>query len=92
VAETVERRRTVRALAKGQITIPNEFREALGIDRETLLDVALVGDHLEIKPLRPEAEAFRRYSEEDIARFLEEDRVDEDTAQRVRDLLRRGEL
>ena len=85
-------RKVVKALAKGQITIPNEFRAALGIDAETLLSISLVEDHLEVTPLRPGEEALRRYTEEDIARFLEEDKLDEETARRVRELLRRGEL
>ena len=86
------RRKVVKALAKGQITIPNEFRAALGIDAETLLSISLVEDHLEVTPLRPGEEALRRYTEEEIARFLEEDKLDEETARRVRELLRRGEL
>ena len=85
------RRKVVKALAKGQVTIPSEFREALGIDAETLLSVSLVGDHLEIAPLHPEEE-LRRYTEEDITRFLEEDKLDEETARRVRDLLVREAL
>lgn len=86
------RRKVVKALAKGQITIPSDFREALGIDAETLLSVSLVGDHLEIAPLRQGDETLRRYTEEDIARFLEEDKLDQETARRVRDLLGRGTL
>ena len=86
------RRKVIKALAKGQVTIPSEFREALGIDTETLLSISLVGDHLEIAPLRQGDEALRRYTEEDISRFLEEDRLDEETARRVRELLRRGDL
>ena len=86
------RRKVVKALAKGQVTIPSEFREALGINAETLLSVSLVGDHLEIAPLRQGEEALRRYTEEDIARFLEEDKLDEETVRRVRDLLGRGVL
>ena len=87
-----QRRKVVKALPKGQVTIPSEFREALGIDAETLLSVSLVGDHLEITPLHPGEEELRRYTEEDIARFLKEDKLDQDTARRVRDLLRRGAL
>jgi AbrB family looped-hinge helix DNA binding protein len=81
-----------RVLGKGQVTIPSEFREALGIDAKTLLSISLVGDHLEVKPLRNEEEALRRYSDTDLARFLEEDKLDEKTAKRVRGLLRRGAL
>ena len=86
------RRKVIKALAKGQITIPNEFREALGIDAETLLSITLVEDHLEVTPLRQGEDALRRYTEDDITRFLEEDKLDEETARRVRDLVRRADL
>jgi len=86
------RRKVVKTLPKGQVTIPSEFREALNIEAETLLSVSLVGDHLEIAPLRLGEEGLRRYTEEDIARFLEEDKLDQETARRVRDLLGRGAL
>ena len=92
MTQTTGRRKVVKSLAKGQITIPREFRQALGIEAETLLSVSLVGDHLEIAPLWPGDEALRRYSEEDISRFLEEDRLDAETADRVRGLLGRGAL
>lgn len=50
--QTKTRRKVVKALAKGQVTVPSEFREPLGIDAETLLTISLMGDHLEITPLR----------------------------------------
>ena len=68
------------------------LQKALGIDAETLLSITLVEDHLEVTPLRQSEDALRRYTEEDIARFLEEDKLDEETARRVRELVRRGEL
>jgi len=86
MAQTKPRRKVVKALAQGQVTIPSDFREALGIDAETRLSVSLVGDHLELAPLRQEGEALRRYAEADISRFLE-DKLDEETARRVRELL-----
>ncbi|MFH1141434.1 MAG: AbrB/MazE/SpoVT family DNA-binding domain-containing protein [Chloroflexota bacterium] len=86
------RRKGIKTLAKGQVTIPSEFRQALGIDAETLLSVSLVGDHLELAPLRAGDEALRRYTEEDISRFLEEDKLDQETARRVCDLLGRRAL
>jgi bifunctional DNA-binding transcriptional regulator/antitoxin component of YhaV-PrlF toxin-antitoxin module len=92
MTQSKQRRKVVRAQAKGQVTIPREFREVLGIDAETLLSISLVGDHLEITPLRQGDEVLRRYTEQDIARFLEEDRLDEGTARRVRGLLKRGAL
>ncbi len=85
-------RKVVKVLDKGQITIPRKFREALGIQKWTLMSVYLVDDHLELAPLRDEEGALRRYTDEDIARFLEEDKLDEKTAKRVRNLLKSGKL
>ena len=92
MTQTKARRKVVKALAKGQITIPREFREILGIDAETLLSISLVGDHLELAPLHLGEETLRRYAEGDISRFLEEDKLDQETAKRVRDLIKGGEL
>ena len=83
-------KKVIETLAKGQITLPNEFRTALGITEETLLSVSLVGNHLEISPLHSEGEALRRYTDEDISAFVETDGLDEGTARRVRELLRHG--
>ena len=92
MAQAKPRRKVIKALAKGQITIPNEFREALGIGAGTLLNIALVDEHLELTPLHPGEDELRRYAEDDISRFLEEDKLDEETARRVRGLLQRGKL
>jgi bifunctional DNA-binding transcriptional regulator/antitoxin component of YhaV-PrlF toxin-antitoxin module len=89
VAKTFARSKVVRAYAKGQITVPRDFREALGIGIGTLLSVSLVGDHLVVTPIGDEPSSIRRYSEDDVARFLEEDRLDPVTARRVRDLMAR---
>ena len=91
MAQASTRRKIVKPLAKGQVTIPVEFREALGIGAETLLSVSLVGDHLEVRPLLQEEE-LRRYADEEVSRFLEEDKLDRQTARRVRELLRNGKL
>ncbi len=92
MVSTSPRRKVVKALPKGQITIPREFRKRLGIEAETLLNVSLVNDHLEIAPLRPADQDIRRYSDEDIASFLKEDHIDAATAKRVRKLLKQGSL
>jgi AbrB family looped-hinge helix DNA binding protein len=82
----------VRPLAKGQITIPAEFRKRLGIKADTLLSVSLVGGKLEIVPVKLEEETLRLYSDEEIRHFLKEDKIDAKTAAKVRQLLARGEL
>lgn len=83
--------RVVRTTSKGQITIPAEMRERLGIDRETPLFLRLVGDVIEITPLeiRADGTAVRRYTRREIEQFLSEDALDAKTAKKVKELLGR---
>jgi bifunctional DNA-binding transcriptional regulator/antitoxin component of YhaV-PrlF toxin-antitoxin module len=84
--------KVVKALAKGQITIPREFRQILKIEADTLLSVTVVGDHLEIIPLRESQDTLRHYTDVEITRFLEEDKLDEETARKIRKLIQAGDL
>ena len=79
----------VRPLPKGQITLPIEFRRRLKIDDKTILSVSLKGSTIEILPLRlaDQEVSLREYETDEIARFLEEDRLDRKTANKVRRLL-----
>jgi len=79
----------VRLQAKGQITLPVQFRRRLKVDEDTILRVSLKGDEITISPLRSEATdpRLREYSQADINRFLREDRLDRATAVKVRRLL-----
>lgn len=81
----------VRPLSKGQITLPIEFRRRLKIDAETILSLTLKEGKIELVPLRPLAldESMREYEDDEIERFLREDRLDPDTAAKVRRLLGR---
>ena len=45
-------RKIVKQLRHGQITIPKEFREALGLSDEDLLAMTLTEGRLEIEPVR----------------------------------------
>lgn len=45
-------RRLVKALRHGQITIPKEFRDALGLTHEDVLSVTLEDGKLQIEPVR----------------------------------------
>ena len=42
----------VRSSKGGRITIPVELREQLGIDEDTVLEIAVDGDELRMKPVR----------------------------------------
>lgn len=81
----------VRSLAKGQITLPVEFRRRLNIGDQTILRLTLKDRQIEIVPLRPTPlrEDLREYTRDDIDRFLKEDRLDRVTAAKLRRLLRR---
>ncbi len=81
----------VRPLSKGQITLPIEFRRRLNIDAATILNLTLKGGRIEIVPLRvmPQDASLRDYTQDEIARFLKEDRLDPKTAAKVRRLLAR---
>lgn len=48
--------RVVRSLRGGQVTIPAEFRRALGIEGDGLLQLTLGRGELRIKPVRVSAE------------------------------------
>jgi AbrB family looped-hinge helix DNA binding protein len=83
----------VRSLPKGQITIPAQFRERLGIDQDSLLNIILLEDRLEVVPVRiGEQESLREYTDEEIKTFLQEDKIDPETAGKVRELLAEGRI
>lgn len=81
--------RLVKPYAKGQITIPADFRKRLGIDENTLLRLKIKGSKIEITPLKvvDEGRLLREYDAGEINAFLEEDKIDERTAAKVRELL-----
>lgn len=82
----------VKPLPKGQITLPIEFRRRLNIDENTILRLSLKGSKIEVLPLRPlpREEDLRQYEKDDIQTFLQEDRLDPKTAEKVRHLLRKS--
>jgi len=45
-------RKVVRQLRHGQITIPKDMRDALGLEAEDLLSLELSGGRLEIEPVK----------------------------------------
>jgi AbrB family looped-hinge helix DNA binding protein len=83
--------RLVRLQAKGQLTLPAQFRRRLNVDEDTILRITLRGDGITITPLRPEQadSPLREFSQADITRFLREDRLDRATAAKVQRLLGR---
>jgi AbrB family looped-hinge helix DNA binding protein len=81
--------RLVKPYSKGQVTIPVEFRRALGIDENTILQMELKTSHIEIIPFRfvDEERLIRQYDKSELEAFLEEDNISKEIAQKIRKLL-----
>jgi len=43
--------------SKGQVTIPKALRQQLGLGRGSLVSFQLVGDHIEVRPCKPQQPA-----------------------------------
>ena len=85
----------VKPLSRGQITIPIEFRKKLGIGTNTILNLVLKENKIEITPVMAREfneEEVREYTEKEISQFLKDDKIDKDTARTVKKLLTERKL
>ena len=85
----------VKPLSRGQITIPIEFRKKLGIGTNTILNLVLKENKIEITPAMIREfneEELREYTEKEISQFLKDDKIDKDTARTVKKLLTERKL
>ena len=84
--------RIVRSQAKGQITVPVEFRECLGISKSTFLRLTLRGSKIDVSPVQlgREGTALRELDRKELDAFLEEDKIDAKTAAKVWRLVAKG--
>ena len=85
-------RKIVRSLSRGQVTIPVEFRRKLRIGSGTLLDVSLEENRIILEPIHQDEGSLREYTDEEISRFLSEDKLSPEVASRVRELIGAGDL
>jgi AbrB family looped-hinge helix DNA binding protein len=66
----------VRVSARGQVTIPAEFRRRLGLAEGDLLVMRLVEGRIEIEPpAASQMDSWRDYTQAEIGEFLLEDRI-----------------
>lgn len=81
--------RLVKLYERGQVTIPAEYRQRLGIDENSVLQMRLRGTRIEITPLKVVGEdrLLREYEATEIEAFLREDKIDRKTAAKARKLL-----
>ena len=69
----------VKPLSRGQITIPIEFRKKLGIGSNTILNLVLKGNKIEITPAvvrEFNEDEMREYTDKEISQFLQDDKID----------------
>lgn len=76
----------VRTQEKGLVTIPAEFREKLGIQKDSLLQVKLTDEGILFVKLHVENEE-NFFTEEEIKGWMEEDKLDVRTFQKLNKLL-----
>jgi len=50
----VDASRTCSMISKGQVTIPKALRQQLGLARGSRVCFELVGDHIEVRPFKPQ--------------------------------------
>jgi len=79
--------RVVQLPSRGQITLPTDFRRKLGLAEGDLLRMTLIGEKIEIQPVRTADARLRQYTEAEVQQFLEDDKIDAETAAAVRRLL-----
>jgi bifunctional DNA-binding transcriptional regulator/antitoxin component of YhaV-PrlF toxin-antitoxin module len=73
--------RVIQPMVEGQIIIPDAMRRALGLDASELLEIRLDGEHLIISKLsEPSDGDVRVFTDEEIAEFLEADKIPPDLA------------
>jgi bifunctional DNA-binding transcriptional regulator/antitoxin component of YhaV-PrlF toxin-antitoxin module len=73
--------RVIQPMVEGQIVIPDSMRHALGLGASELLEIRLDGEHLIISKLgEPSDGDIRVYTDEEIAEFLEADKIPPDLA------------
>jgi len=59
----------VRPLRRGQVTLPAEFRRRLGIGDDTLLQLSLHDDAIEVRPVVASPVGHRRWARDLYERF-----------------------
>lgn len=80
--------KVVKTQSKGMVTIPVEFREKLGIDPNSLLEVKMVEDGVLFVKLEVQPKEIEIYSDKQIAEWMKDDKIDPKTAKKLEKLLK----
>ena len=79
----------IKPLAKGQITIPVSFRQALKINEQTLFQAQLKDDGIFLTPVNLDwkEKYIREFSEEEIKQWIKDDKLDKKTLKKIKKYL-----
>lgn len=80
--------KVVRTQSKGMVTIPAEYREKLGIDENSLMQVKLVSGGVLFTKLNYGVETGNLWLDKKIKTWLKEDKLDTKTAKKLQKLLK----
>lgn len=81
--------KVVRPQSKGMVTIPIEFREKLGIDSDSLLEVKMINNGVAfIKIDYQSKKESKIYSDQQIKQWLKDDKLDAATVKKLAKLFK----
>ena len=85
--------KVVKPQSKGMVTIPKEYREILGIDEDSLLEVQLIDNGVQFikvtyKTEPVPGEVVELFSDKEISDWKKEDKLDEATIKKLNKLLK----
>ena len=78
----------VRVLKKGIVTLPKSMREKTGIKEGDVAKAKLVGNTIVIEPR--EEVAYRIFTDEEIERWKEEDKLPPELEQKAKELMEKA--
>lgn len=73
----------VRLQPKGLITIPKKIRDAAGFVENSHLNISFQNGKVTLEPIRSYSYPIRSYTDEEIAQFLKDDKLDPKLARKL---------
>ena len=72
----------VRVQSKGLITLPKKIRDEVGFQENSHLKITTENGRVILEPAKTFSSPIRVYTDEEIAQFLEDDKLDPDLAKK----------
>lgn len=74
----------LKILGKGMVTLPKKWREEMGLEAGNVVKAKKQGNTVVIEGPQTSKAPYRTYTDSEIEDFLQEDRLPEDLAKKVR--------